>query len=349
LDKAKSHEVRVPRLIRQSPAVVVGAYLRGLFEADGAVSHHYLQLNTTSEQLAQEVATLLIGLGCPVNVRRNEYEDRWGKRPQWIVRIESHVGLDAWRTQIGCDQRSRFVCCYTFRPATERESSYVLPMPEWWLSPVLEETRIPQIDRQGRGQNVNFRSVDPALRRKLLRYVRGERNLTLSGYRELAEAHPEFAKHARPVENLWFVHVTATEAAGEALTLDLEVDGNHTYLANGMVTHNTRRGANMGVLRVDHPDIEDFIVCKAEEGTISNFNISVAITDEFMQAVKDDADFNLRSPRDGKVWKTVRARDLFNKIVKYAHHNGEPGALFIDAANRSNPVPHLYDLEATNP
>jgi ribonucleoside-diphosphate reductase alpha chain len=111
----------------------------------------------------------------------------------------------------------------------------------------------------------------------------------------------------------------------------------------------SRRGANMGVLRVDHPDIEEFITCKAEEGKIVNFNISVAITDEFMTAVRDDTDFNLRNPRDGKMWRTVRARDLFAKIVKYAHHNGEPGALFIDAANRTNPVPHLYDLEATNP
>ncbi len=111
----------------------------------------------------------------------------------------------------------------------------------------------------------------------------------------------------------------------------------------------SRRGANMGVLRVDHPDIEDFIACKAEEGTIANFNISVAITDEFMHAVRNDSDFALRNPRDGKVWKHVRARELFDKIIKYAHHNGEPGALFIDAANRSNPVPHLYDLEATNP
>jgi ribonucleotide reductase alpha subunit len=111
----------------------------------------------------------------------------------------------------------------------------------------------------------------------------------------------------------------------------------------------SRRGANMGVLRVDHPDIEEFIESKAQEGKIANFNISVAITDEFMTAVRDDTDFDLRNPRDGKVWKIVRARDLFAKIVKYAHHNGEPGALFIDAANRSNPVPHLYDLEATNP
>lgn len=111
----------------------------------------------------------------------------------------------------------------------------------------------------------------------------------------------------------------------------------------------SRRGANMAVLRCDHPDIEEFITCKAEEGKVANFNISVAITDEFMHAVKNDTNFDLRNPRDGKVWKSVRARDLFEKIIKYAHHNGEPGALFIDAANRSNPVPHLYDLEATNP
>ena len=111
----------------------------------------------------------------------------------------------------------------------------------------------------------------------------------------------------------------------------------------------SRRGANMGVLRVDHPDIEEFIGSKAEEGKIANFNISVAITDEFMAAVRDDTDFALRNPRNGQLWRSVRARDLFAKIIKYAHHNGEPGALFIDAANRSNPVPHLYDLEATNP
>ncbi|MEM7133291.1 MAG: ribonucleotide reductase N-terminal alpha domain-containing protein [Chloroflexota bacterium] len=111
----------------------------------------------------------------------------------------------------------------------------------------------------------------------------------------------------------------------------------------------TRRGANMAVLRVDHPDIEDFITCKAEEGSISNFNISVAITDEFMRAVKDDTPFDLRNPRTHEVWKTVQAKELFEKIIKYAHHNGEPGALFIDKANESNPVPHLYDLEATNP
>jgi ribonucleoside-diphosphate reductase alpha chain len=111
----------------------------------------------------------------------------------------------------------------------------------------------------------------------------------------------------------------------------------------------TRRGANMAVLRVDHPDILDFIECKTSEDAITNFNISVGITDEFMQAVKTDADFDLVSPQDGKVWRRARARTIFDKIVKHAHYNGEPGVLFLDQANRHNPVPHLYELEATNP
>ncbi len=111
----------------------------------------------------------------------------------------------------------------------------------------------------------------------------------------------------------------------------------------------TRRGANMAVLRVDHPDIFDFVRAKEVEGHISNFNISVGITDAFMHAVENDGNFELINPRDRQVVRTVRARELFDEIVKHAHHNGEPGALFLDTANRQNPVPHLYELEATNP
>ncbi len=140
------------------------------------------------------------------------------------------------------------------------------------------------------------------------------------------------------------VHTSAGRATGPVGFLRV-YDEAFGEIAQG----GSRRGANMGVLRVDHPDIEEFIESKAEEGTIANFNISVAITDAFMQAVKEDSDFALVNPRNDEVTRTVHARTLFDKIIKYAHHNGEPGALFIDAANRSNPVPHLYDLEATNP
>ncbi len=111
----------------------------------------------------------------------------------------------------------------------------------------------------------------------------------------------------------------------------------------------TRRGANMAVLRVDHPDIREFITCKTDENAITNFNISVGITDDFMQAVERDSDFELVNPQDGSVWHTVKARELFDLIVKQAHHNGEPGLLFLDTANKDNPVPQLYQIEATNP
>lgn len=111
----------------------------------------------------------------------------------------------------------------------------------------------------------------------------------------------------------------------------------------------TRRGANMAVLRVDHPDIRDFITCKVDENQITNFNISVGITDAFMKAVLDDSSYDLISPHSDKVVETVPAREIFDLIVQHAHHNGEPGVLFLDTANRSNPLPELYKLEATNP
>ncbi len=110
----------------------------------------------------------------------------------------------------------------------------------------------------------------------------------------------------------------------------------------------TRRGANMGILRVDHPDIEEFITCKKENDQINNFNISVAITDEFMEAVKADADFDLKNPRDGEVIRTVRSRELFRQIVEGAWLNGEPGVVFIDKINGDNPTPQ-FPIESTNP
>lgn len=110
-----------------------------------------------------------------------------------------------------------------------------------------------------------------------------------------------------------------------------------------------RRGANMGVLRVDHPDVRAFIQCKSQEGSIQNFNISIAITDVFMEAVKKDTTYDLIDPHSKVVVESPRAREIFDLIVEYSYKNGEPGVLFIDSANKYNPVPHLYELEATNP
>ncbi|HUU44319.1 MAG TPA: ribonucleotide reductase N-terminal alpha domain-containing protein, partial [Acidobacteriota bacterium] len=117
----------------------------------------------------------------------------------------------------------------------------------------------------------------------------------------------------------------------------------------------TRRGANMGILRVDHPDIEEFICCKEDLTQITNFNISVAITDEFMKAVEAGGQYPLYDPRtrqscevDGAVQK-LDARKVFASIVDHAWQTGEPGIIFIDRVNQANPTRRIEEIEATNP
>ncbi len=110
-----------------------------------------------------------------------------------------------------------------------------------------------------------------------------------------------------------------------------------------------RRGANMGVLRIDHPDILDFIRAKEDQSRFNNFNFSVGITDLFMQAVAEDEEYELIEPSTREVVRRLSARMVFDQIIDLAWHNGEPGVLFIDTANRDNSTPQLGDFEATNP
>jgi len=110
-----------------------------------------------------------------------------------------------------------------------------------------------------------------------------------------------------------------------------------------------RRGANMGILRVDHPDIMEFITCKEDQTRFTNFNFSVALTESFMKSVEKNEDFDLINPRNNKAVGKMNAKEVFNKIVEMAWKNGEPGIVFIDRINQDNPTPELGEIESTNP
>ncbi|MBD3156078.1 MAG: adenosylcobalamin-dependent ribonucleoside-diphosphate reductase [Candidatus Aenigmarchaeota archaeon] len=110
-----------------------------------------------------------------------------------------------------------------------------------------------------------------------------------------------------------------------------------------------RYSTNMGIIRVDHPDILDFIMAKEKEGILSTFNLSVGVTEKFMKAVQKDGDYELINPRNGKVEKRMKARAVWNLIITMAWKNGEPGVIFIDRINKHNPTPHIGKIQSTNP
>ena len=140
------------------------------------------------------------------------------------------------------------------------------------------------------------------------------------------------------------VKSTCGVASGPLSFMELFNHTTEVVMQGGM-----RRGANMGVLNVDHPDIIDFIKAKTDNDKFTNFNISVGITNDFMKAVEADQDWNLVNPRNGQIVKTVKAKELFDLIVDCAWRTGDPGLLFLDTINDNNPVPNCGRIESSNP
>ncbi len=146
----------------------------------------------------------------------------------------------------------------------------------------------------------------------------------------------------RPAADI--VHSTKGQASGPVSFMSIFDKATGVIVQGGR-----RRGANMGILRCDHPDIIEFIEAKTQPGQFANFNLSVGVTDKFMRSAKENRDFDLINPRTGKAVRKIKARALFDLIANAAWRTGDPGLVFLDEINRRNPTPAMGRIEATNP
>lgn len=346
LAKQKSNCISLPKAIRMSPQKVVAAFIRGYFEADGCVSESHPKASSASRRFLEDLQVLLQELGIYSVIQKDTVHDsHYGTSTMWNLTVRTACALKKWRSVIGWREEA---ILGRSNGDMKNEQHGIFPIPPEVFVKTLDTVK----ERYGYG-------VYRALCRVVSHFIDscsdGYRNPTQGALTRVFEhfgkilVGTELEKMYTELKHLWFVKVSSVVEAGVQPTLDLSVRDRHAYVANGIVTHNTRRGANMGILSVEHPDILEFIDCKQDLSQLTNFNISVAITDKFMDALKNNQDYELVDPGTKTVVKTLSAKLVWDKIVKNARETGEPGLFFIDRANENNPIPSKGAIEATNP
>ncbi|MCQ9206597.1 MAG: adenosylcobalamin-dependent ribonucleoside-diphosphate reductase [Omnitrophica bacterium] len=340
IQKNGSYSVTIPKPILEGDRICAEAFLRGLFEADGTMHEEgYPTVSSISRDLIDQVQILFLSLGIPSRIASNtKRETSFGKNTLYQLRISTPDGLRLFKEKIGFISKRKHVKLDLIKEKLFTQND-IIP-----------------------NQSMKFRKFYESLilkprnkfYRKVYHYlddIGGTRNLTKQRLETLVEEYPflqESFLNEFLLNNQYYDEVQ-TVSYGKTLTLDLVVADSHTYIANGFISHNTRRGANMGILCIDHPDILEFITCKENDKEITNFNISVTVTEDFIEKVKKNEDYDLIDPHSKKPIKKLNARDVFNLIVKMAWKNGEPGIIFIDKMNEFNPTPKIGLYESTNP
>ncbi len=348
--KGSSPEAFIPKEVLSGSADTARAFLRGLFEGDGHTDPEggYPCLSTTSPRLAEEAQQLLLSLGIVARSSSIPVPDAsHAQRLVYSITIVDGHSARTLRQEIGfVGDRKQVRLEGVLRPAIN--TSDVVPNQRQVFRSVYRYTG------PGSGPGRFARGATRKPYRALMHYVSAAHARALLRERplQLIDRFPEVAanEHLRRMEDPARAYTRVTAVCQQrAATADIEVPGPARFVANGILVHNKRRGANMGILRVDHPDILEFISCKDETTEITNFNISVAATDRFMEAVKAGTKYDLVSPRTKQAVGQLDAREVLDKIAYPAWKNGEPGLFFIDETNRRQPTPNVGEMEATNP
>jgi ribonucleotide reductase alpha subunit len=318
--KQKAAEVRVPEAIFRSPTTVVAAFIGGYFDADGGDRHNKsgYGFDSVSRAMLEDIQQLLLANGIVSHIAVQDRSAQ-GKLPVYRLLIT------------GAQSRQRFSNFIDGQKDQQRQGycshGNSDPMAVWTTP------GIPGRYYQGLFESTKERVSHYALSRVRERVATAGHVALLEYVDDLLNVLPDTIASITPV--------------GTSDVYDFEVDEVHLLAGNGLYTSNSRRGALMLMLDDNHPDIEEFITVKRTPGKIEHANLSVCISDKFMQAVKDDADWDL--VWQGKVMKTIRARQLWDLICTSAWESAEPGMVFMDRYNAESNTWYYENIRCVNP
>ena len=350
--KHRSWDSFIPSDILKSEESVVNAFMRGLFEGDGSIHPDgYVILYSSSLNLINQVQQLLLSIGIVSKKHTTESEKirgHFGKRKMHKLVLLTDKSMELFKNNIGFITWKKKDLFKKYFRNKIIEYSDLIPT----FSKTFEQY-YKKVGR-GRGKNRGKRGANLQYYKDVYHYIKNDRILIRRNLLRLLETHP-FLKGDKILEifsneKYFFNRVTSIENIHDKYTMEIEVPESSSYVANGFLVHNIRRGANMGILNSNHPDIEKFITAKEGNKGLRNFNISVLIMGDFWKYYEANEPYPLINPKDGKVVKTVNPRVLFDKIVYQAWESAEPGVIFYDKVNDYNPfLEHLGPIVTTNP